>query len=296
MREVIAHSTIRRTILDEINEIRSLVSPGGWVSLPHPTIQSILDGVVPASWLRDAWPTTRRNLLSFVGEICRRLQHLLSWEEVPKIIDLSTFSDPARLLLAIRQEFAQASSLELENVALEFQVAPSHDLDSVGAPPPAPRITKGSLGRQTLAAVKEQADAEAPTDATPSDDSYFLQGIFVEGADWSVEKGTLTEAWLVPAAARLHAQVPDLNNWNFCAHGVCPMPPLKATAYNTRDSYRGVQHTIGPLAPYFCPLFQTPCRNPEQQICTIPLRSSEEISNPSHWALRGVALVLEEHG
>lgn len=262
------------------------------MTLPHPAVESILEDVVPESWLRYAWPTTKRHLFGFINELCRRLQHLLSWEQVQRNIDLSTLYHPERLLLAIRQEFASANSLELEKVGLEFQVAPSHDVHS-RSPTPS-RLTKG--GRPQLAAVKEQAGPEAPIEEAAHNDSYFLQGIFLEGADWSVEKGTLTEAWLVPSAARLNALVPDLNNTSLTKHGVCPMPPLKATPYNTMDSYRGIQHTIGPLAPYFCPLFQTPSRLPEQQICTVPLRSSEEITNPTHWSLRSVALVLEEYG
>merc|ERR1711937_677530 len=107
MKEIIAHSTIRRAILEEISEIRDQVSPGGWITLSHPTQQSILEGVVPESWLRHAWPTTKRNLFGFINELCRRLKHLLSWEQVPREIDLSTFYYPERLLLAIRQEFAQ---------------------------------------------------------------------------------------------------------------------------------------------------------------------------------------------
>jgi len=91
VQEMIAHSTIRRAILDEIIEIRAQQFPGACIALPHQSAQSILEGVVPETWLRHAWPTSKRNLFGFVNELSRRLQHLLSWEKVPTVIDLSTF-------------------------------------------------------------------------------------------------------------------------------------------------------------------------------------------------------------
>merc|ERR1712096_566903 len=121
---------------------------------------------------------------------------------------------------------------------------------------------------------------------------YILDGFLLEGADWSMEKGTLTESWLMQMARVSDNPSDRLAYGRLIQHGVFPMPPILVKPLIQEVAGASMLTSIGPLAPYMCPVFKTSAR--QDFVCRIPLRSSEEISNPSHWSLRNIALVLAE--
>lgn len=187
-------------------------------------------------------------------------------------LDLSTVLRPEQFLLAIRQEYARVAQVDLDAVELKFMVQTSYDASFL-AEDNSPVISIGEDGQ-----VKHRG--------------YVLEGLLLEGADWSVEKGTLNESWLMQSA-----KVPDnvsdrLAYGRLIQHGVFPMPPILVKPLTQEVVGASMLASIGPLAPYMCPVFKSSTRR--EFVTRIPLRSAEEISNPSHWALRNIALVLCE--
>merc|ERR550514_838089 len=155
-------------------------------------------------------------------------------------LDLSTVLHPEQFLLAIRQEYARAAQVELDAVELMFMVQTSYDVSFL-TEDDSPVMSIGEDGQ-----VKHRG--------------YLLEGFLLEGADWSVEKGTLNESWLMQSAKVSDNASDRLSYGRLIQHGVFPMPPILVKPLTQEVVGASLLASIGPLAPYMCPVFKSSTR------------------------------------
>lgn len=102
----------------------------------------------------------------------------------------------------------------------------------------------------------------------PPREGCYLHGLFVEGAAWNKSDATLEES----EPKKLYA----------------PLPILYVTAV-TKAQQRAKSADHGPYGGYECPVYKYPVRTDRYLIFTVTLATREV--RPSHWVLRGVALL-----
>ncbi|XP_044534788.1 dynein axonemal heavy chain 11 [Gracilinanus agilis] len=183
---------------------------------------------VPDTWLRLAYPSTY-GLAQWFSDLLVRCRELDTWTQdlvLPAVVWLPGFFNPQSFLTAVMQSAARKNQWPLDSMGLNVDVT-KKSKDDYGHPP------------------REGA---------------YLHGLFMEGARWDVQAGSLAEARLMELAA--------------------PMPVLfvRAGPADRRDT----QHT------YECPVYRTRARGPTY-VCTFGLRSRERAAK---WVLAGAALLL----
>ncbi|NWT53908.1 DYH9 protein, partial [Erythrocercus mccallii] len=190
---------------------------------------SLLLGAVPESWLRRSYPSTA-SLASWFADLLARISQLEAWTRdfsLPSTLWLGGFFNPQSLLRAVMQTAARRNKWPLDRMALQCDVTKKSREDFASAP-------------------REGA---------------YVHGLFMEGARWDAQAGTITDA-------RLKELTPAM-----------PVVFIKAVPDDKQDS-RGL---------YPCPLYRTRQRGPTY-VWTFNLKTKE---NPSKWVLAGVALLLQ---
>lgn len=183
---------------------------------------------VPSKWAAQAYPSLA-NLTGWFVDLLLRIKQLDSWTgdfQMPAAIWLGGFFNPQSFLTAIMQSMARKNEWPLDRMCLQCDV------------------TK-----------KNREDFSAP----PREGAYVC-GLFMEGARWDVQSGTIQEA-------RLKELTPTT-----------PVIFVKAIPVDKQD-LRNM---------YGCPLYKTRERGPTF-VWTLNLKTKEK---PAKWVIAGVALLL----
>ncbi|NXP99968.1 DYH9 protein, partial [Vidua macroura] len=190
---------------------------------------SLFLGTVPESWVKRSYPSTA-SLGSWFADLLARISELEAWTRdfsLPSTLWLGGFFNPQSILTAIMQTTARKNKWPLDKMTLQCDVTKKSREDFASAP-------------------REGA---------------YVHGLFMEGARWDAQAGTITEA-------RLKELTPAM-----------PVVFIKAIPDDKQDS-RGL---------YPCPLYKTRQRGPTY-VWTFNLKTKEK---PSKWVLAGVALLLQ---
>ncbi|NWR46209.1 DYH9 protein, partial [Regulus satrapa] len=190
---------------------------------------SLFLDTVPESWVRRSYPSTA-SLGSWFADLLARISELEAWTRdfsLPSTLWLGGLFNPQSLLTAIMQSTARKNRWPLDKMALQCDVTKKSREDFASAP-------------------REGA---------------YVHGLFMEGARWDVQAGTIADA-------RLQELTPAM-----------PVVFIRAIPDDKQDS-RGL---------YPCPLYKTRQRGPTY-VWTFNLKTKE---NPSKWVLAGVALLLQ---
>ncbi|XP_051176804.1 dynein axonemal heavy chain 2 [Leptopilina boulardi] len=193
----------------------------------------IYEGRVPTSWLT-AYPSLKL-LGSWTRDLISRVKHFSHWAETthqPTLFWLSAFTFPTGFLTAVLQTSARSWNISIDSLSWEFQVFTEDDNLII----------------------------------EPPENGIYVRTIYLEGAGWDKENGTLVE----PAPMSL----------------VCNMPVIHfRPVEQVKKKVKGI---------YNCPCYYYPQRSGDQgrpaYIVTVDLNSGPEGSD--HWIKRGTALLL----
>ena len=183
---------------------------------------------VPSSWNARAYPSLH-GLSAWFADLLLRIKELENWTsdfQMPAAIWLAGFFNPQSFLTAIMQSMARKNEWPLDKMCLQCDV------------------TK-----------KSREDFSSP----PREGAY-VHGLFMEGARWDVQTGTIQEA-------RLKELSPPV-----------PVIFIRAIPVDKQD-IRNM---------YECPVYKTRERGPTF-VWTFNLKTKEK---PAKWVIAGVALLL----
>ncbi|NWV54636.1 DYH9 protein, partial [Daphoenositta chrysoptera] len=190
---------------------------------------SLFLDTVPESWVKRSYPSTA-SLGSWFADLLARINELEAWTRdfsLPSTLWLGGFFNPQSILTAIMQTTARKNKWPLDKMTLQCDVTKKSREDFASAP-------------------REGA---------------YVHGLFMEGARWDAQAGTIADA-------RLQELTPAM-----------PVVFIRAIPADKQDT-RGT---------YPCPLYKTRQRGPTY-VWTFNLKTKE---NPSKWVLAGVALLLQ---
>ena len=101
------------------------------------------------------------------------------------------------------------------------------------------------------------------------DEGVYIHGLFCDGANWDMKAKALTEC-----------RPKEIYQ---------PLPVLYVTAVTTEKS----KQILKSQQVYGCPVYTVPKRNDLAYVFVVNLRTTRD---PSHWVLRGVALLCSKDG
>uniref|UniRef100_A0A4X2M2C5 AAA+ ATPase domain-containing protein n=1 Tax=Vombatus ursinus TaxID=29139 RepID=A0A4X2M2C5_VOMUR len=183
---------------------------------------------VPDTWLRLAYPSTF-GLAQWFSDLLLRCRELDTWTQdlvMPAVVWLSGFFNPQSFLTAVMQSMARKNEWPLDKMCLTVDVT---------------KKTKEDYGH-------------------PPREGAYIHGLFMEGARWDVQAGTVVEARL----KELTSLMP-----------VIFVKAIPADRQETKQTYE-------------CPVYRTQTRGPTY-VWTFRLKSKEKTAK---WVLAGVALLL----
>lgn len=192
-------------------------------------MNALFDDKVPESWGDVAYPSLR-TLASWLVNLLERNKQLTDWTAelaTPKVVWLSGLFNPQSFLTAIMQVTARKNAWPLDKMALQTEV------------------TK-----------KNVADIESA-----ARDGALVHGLFLEGARWDTNAGTLDDAKL----KELFPSMP-----------VMLIKAVTADKLETRDQYQ-------------CPCYKTSERGPTF-VFFCNLRTKQPATK---WILAGVAAICD---
>ncbi|XP_062957128.1 dynein axonemal heavy chain 11 [Cynocephalus volans] len=184
---------------------------------------------VPDAWSKLAYASTY-SLAQWFNDLLLRCRELDTWTQdlaLPAVVWLSGFFNPQSFLTAIMQTMARKNGWPLDKICLTVDV------------------TK-----------KTKEDYSHP----PREGAY-LHGLWMEGARWDTQSGTIADARLKELTSMM------------------PVIFAKAIPMDRQET----KHT------YECPVYKTKMRGPNY-VWTFRLKSKEKTAK---WVLAGVALLLE---
>ena len=184
---------------------------------------------VPPSWTKRAYASLN-GLSAWYTDLLLRIKELESWTadfNLPSSVWLPGFFNPQSFLTAIMQSTARKNELPLDKMCLTCEVTKKHP-------------------------------GEVPQNMR---EGAFIHGLFMEGARWDVNIGSIAESQL----KELYPNMP-----------VMFIKAITQDKQETRNLYE-------------CPVYKTRQRGPTY-IWTFNLKTKER---PSKWVLAGVALLLQ---
>nr|KAF6469270.1 dynein axonemal heavy chain 11 [Molossus molossus] len=184
---------------------------------------------VPDTWSKLAYPSTY-GLAQWFNDLLLRCRELDTWTQdlaLPAVVWLSGLFNPQSFLTAVMQATARKHAWPLDKMCLTVDVT---------------KKTKEEYGH-------------------PPREGAYLHGLFMEGARWDTQAGSIAEAHLKELTSAM------------------PVICVKAIPVERQET----KHT------YACPVFKTKMRGPNY-VWTFRLRSQEKTAK---WVLAGVALLLE---
>lgn len=197
--------------------------------------EAIFQSRVPEQW-HCVYPSTKP-LGAWVRDLSIRVSQLRKWGEdaQPKVFLLSGFTLPLSFLTALLQQSSRKNQQSFENLTFEFIVM--------------------TLTEQAL-------------NAQPKDGAY-IKGLWLEGARWDVESGTLAE----PLAMELFSPMP-----------IIQFKPVEKD--KKKSSSKGI---------YKCPLYLYPVRagtvDRSSFLMDVDLKAGQR-GDGLFWSKRGTALLL----
>ncbi|XP_074051552.1 dynein axonemal heavy chain 11 isoform X2 [Macrotis lagotis] len=183
---------------------------------------------VPDTWLRLAYPSTY-GLAQWFNDLLLRCRELDTWTQdlvLPAVVWLSGFFNPQSFLTAVMQSMARKNEWPLDKMCLTVDVT---------------KKAKEDYGH-------------------PPREGAYIHGLFLEGARWDTQAGTIVEARLKELTSLM------------------PVIFVKAIPVDRQE----IKQT------YECPLYKTQTRGPTY-VWTFRLKSKEKTAK---WVLAGVALLL----
>jgi len=184
---------------------------------------------IPPYWAKLAFPSVRP-LATWITNLADRCAQLDEWCNdpvvIPKVVDVAKLFNPQSYLTAVKQKTCQEQMLELDKLMVYTDV------------------TK-----------RERAQIESG-----SRDGAYVDGMFLEGARWDPNGGTMEES-----------KPKEM---------FCRMPVINCKAGPATDNEKGV---------YICPTYCTPQRRPNF-VFAAQLRTKHPAPK---WVLAGVALILD---
>uniref|UniRef100_UPI0035900BF2 dynein axonemal heavy chain 17-like n=1 Tax=Myxine glutinosa TaxID=7769 RepID=UPI0035900BF2 len=190
---------------------------------------AIFFDAVPAAWTVRAYPSMF-SLSVWYSDLLLRIRELESWTAdfiLPNTVWLGGLFNPQSFLTAIMQATARRNKWPLDSMALAVEVT-----------------------------TKNREDI-----TSPGQDMAYIHGLFMEGARWDIQSGSLVDS-------RLKELTPSM-----------PVILVKAVLVDRQDSQ----------TMYECPVYKTQERGPTY-VWTFGLRSKDKASK---WVLAGVALLLQ---
>lgn len=235
-REIVAYNKLIVTIKRSLVEIRQAIR--GFEVMTSELEQignEILAGVVPTAW-RAASYLSQKPLFMWVSDLVARIHYFQEWIEhgEPRSYWISGFFLPRNLILAFLQKFARKYSVPLDEVSY----------------------------------TPEVVDNDA-TDSGKEEDSFIINGLYLEGARWDKDKKILTESnpkelFFVMPSIRLRIHT-----------GIFKQPPHYTCPVYMTLQRRGEMSTLG---------------NSSNFVMTIDLPTNQA---EKHWAKRGAALFCQ---
>ncbi|KAL7826037.1 hypothetical protein SRHO_G00337750 [Serrasalmus rhombeus] len=183
---------------------------------------------VPDTWTKLAYPSTY-NLAQWYNDVLLRCRELDSWTQdlsLPSVVWLSGLFNPQSFLTAVMQSLARKNEWPLDKMTLTVDVTKK---------------------------FKEEFNQ-------PAREGAYVYGLYMEGARWDIQNGTIMEA-------RLKELTPSM-----------PVIAVRAVP-NDRQETRNI---------YECPVYKTKLRA-NTHVWTFNLKTRER---PAKWVLAGVALLL----
>uniref|UniRef100_A0A4W4HCE4 Dynein, axonemal, heavy polypeptide 9 like n=1 Tax=Electrophorus electricus TaxID=8005 RepID=A0A4W4HCE4_ELEEL len=184
---------------------------------------------VPDTWTRLAYPSTY-SLAMWYSDVLLRCRELDSWTQdlsLPGVIWLAGLFNPQSFLTAVMQSLARKNEWPLDKMTLTVDV---------------------------MKKFKEELNQ-------PAREGAYVHGLYMEGARWDIQNGTITEARLKELTPRM------------------PVIAVRAVP-GDRQVTRNV---------YECPVYKTKLRA-NTHVWTFNLKTRER---PAKWVLAGVALLLQ---
>ncbi|XP_073726825.1 dynein axonemal heavy chain 11 isoform X1 [Misgurnus anguillicaudatus] len=183
---------------------------------------------VPDTWARLAYPSTY-SLAQWYNDVLLRCRELDSWTQdlsLPSVVWISGLFNPQSFLTAVMQSLARKNEWPLDKMNLTVDVTKK---------------------------FKEEFNQ-------PAREGAYIYGLYMEGARWDIQGGTIAEA-------RLKDLTPSM-----------PVIAVRAVP-NDRQEMRNT---------YECPVYKTKLRA-NTYVWTFSLKTRER---PAKWVLAGVALLL----
>lgn len=109
---------------------------------------------------------------------------------------------------------------------------------------------------------------------SPPSEGIYVYGLSLEGAGWNKIEGTLVES----EAKKLFV----------------PLPVLHVTANTKSEEFKVRKDIFGTQGPYEAPCYKYPCRTDRFMVMMVTLKGGDR--PPTHWALRGTALLCNIEG
>jgi dynein heavy chain len=209
-------------------------------------LDSIFDAKVPHTWENtltgDEFSWRLPTLGLWFSSLLNRDDQYRSWLEKgrPKSFWLTGFFNPNGCLTAMKQEVTRkhkAQKWALDDVVYHTEVTNFERVDQIKAPPA---------------------------------EGIYVHGLFLDGAAWSRQSGTLVESQ--PKALFSSA------------------PVIYITGNARKDEERAKKEMFGAIGPYECPVYKYATRTDRYFIFSANLKCTAD-KYPNKWALRGVALL-----
>jgi dynein heavy chain len=250
--------------------------------------QAFLLGRVPEAWHVGSY-LSRKPLASWLDDTINRIEFLRDWNDngAPSSFWLSGFFFPQGFLTGVLQTHSRQNGLSIDSISLRAHVLTHATPDAI---PP----------------------GELP------DSGVFVHGLFLEGARWNRDLQSLDESrpgelftampviWLQPVVAGLHSQQQaQALAQSQRVGGAAAASDIAASA--SASSAPPPQQQLPVAAPvasgvtsasYACPLYKTAARSgvlsttglSTNFVVSLDLPSGAGVE-PSHWILRGVAML-----
>ena len=192
-------------------------------------MNSFLLDKVPASWMKRAYPSNL-GLAAWFADLLLRIKDLEAWTgdfNLPNTVWLGGLFNPQSFLTAVMQQMSRKNEWPLDKMVLQCDVTKKNKEDF----------------------------------STPPREGAYISGLFMEGARWDTQTGTVAEA-------KLKELTPTM-----------PVVLIKAIPSDRRETKN----------VYRCPVYKTKDRGPTY-VWDFYLKTKEK---PSKWVLGGVSILLQ---
>ena len=322
--ELLAYNRLLTKMRDDLK--LALNSSGG-LFLGSDAVTAIIDavrrGVVPRSWVKISFET-RRSLGPWMADLELRVAFFRDWVDSgePARVWLAAFMQPQAFLVGMQLRYARASGIphyDVRFIASVCEPGSSGGTTTGGGGGGGGSV--GGGGNDT----DDDDDDDNGSSGIPRVDSCLLEGLHLEGAQWSMTYKSLVEpsqAQYCSAIPLLRLQLEGINTRIFGRR-------ITATGAQEENNARAPpsNRAAGPSGPgfssagggadgsgghgagggggddgfmYKCPVFRTRDRGTNVRLqhgqntaSLLDIELPSRTRQPDHWVLRAVVLLLE---